>query len=103
MPHDQKWRKNPGKGYTWDESYTISENLFIAYQRGAGARYRALGAQYLDVLDLGFLSVSWLRLAIPAKYSRTSNTYCLHDGEKVLYYPRCPWRTMRWRLCAMAD
>jgi len=48
VPHDQKWRTNPGKGYTWDESYTISENLFIAYQRGAGERYRALGAQYLD-------------------------------------------------------
>jgi DNA-binding LacI/PurR family transcriptional regulator len=48
VPHDQKWRKNPGKGYTWDESYTISENLFIAYQRGAGERYRALGVQYLD-------------------------------------------------------
>jgi hypothetical protein len=47
VPHDQKWRKNPSMGYTWDESYTISENLFIAYQRGAGDRYRDLGAQYL--------------------------------------------------------
>ena len=35
-------------GITWDESYTISENLFLAYQRGAGDRYRALGSQYLD-------------------------------------------------------
>ena len=31
-----------------DESYTISENLFLAYQRGAGGRYRELGARYLD-------------------------------------------------------
>ena len=31
-----------------DESYTISENLFLAYQHGAGKRYRSLGAQYLD-------------------------------------------------------
>src|SRR5208337_4079549 len=26
---------------------TISENLFLAYQRGAGERYRELGRQYL--------------------------------------------------------
>ena len=50
IEHDQRWRQNPAKGYTWDESYTNSENLFIAYQRGAGDRYRALGAQYLDDL-----------------------------------------------------
>lgn len=30
-----------------DESYTASENLFLAYQQGAGARYRELGIQYL--------------------------------------------------------
>jgi uncharacterized protein len=48
IEHGQQWRENPAEGYTWDESYTISENLFLAYQRGAGDRYRALGAQYLD-------------------------------------------------------
>jgi len=50
IEHGQNWR--PGKenddSYTWDESYTISENLFLAYQRGAGEQYRSLGAQYLD-------------------------------------------------------
>jgi DUF1680 family protein len=50
IEHGQSWR--PGKenddSYTWDESYTISENLFLAYQRGAGEKYRDLGAQYLD-------------------------------------------------------
>jgi uncharacterized protein len=48
IEHGRRWRKNPAEGYTWDESYTISENLFLAFQRGAGDRYRALGAQYLD-------------------------------------------------------
>ena len=48
IEHGIRWRKNPADGYTWDESYTISENLFLAYQRGAGDRYRSLGAQYLD-------------------------------------------------------
>src|ERR1700688_383491 len=42
------WRPNKDESYTWDESYTISENLFLAYERGAGERYRALGRQYLD-------------------------------------------------------
>ncbi|HWZ81787.1 MAG TPA: beta-L-arabinofuranosidase domain-containing protein, partial [Terriglobales bacterium] len=48
VEHGQRWRKNPSVGYTWDESYTNSENLFISYQRGAGERYRSLGIQYLD-------------------------------------------------------
>ena len=48
IEHGQQWRKDAGVGYTWDESYTISENLFLAYQRGAGTRYRSLAIQYLD-------------------------------------------------------
>jgi DUF1680 family protein len=48
IEHGRRWRKSPGEGYTWDESYTISENLFLAYQRGAGERYRSLAIQYLD-------------------------------------------------------
>jgi DUF1680 family protein len=48
IEHGQRWRQNPAEGYTWDEPYTISENLFLAYQRGAGDRYRTLGSQYLD-------------------------------------------------------
>jgi DUF1680 family protein len=48
VEHGQRWRSNPDVSYTWDESYTISENLFLAYQRGAGEQYRALGLQYLD-------------------------------------------------------
>ena len=48
VEHDTVWRPGKDVSYTWDESYTISENLFLAYQRGAGERYKALGAQYLD-------------------------------------------------------
>ena len=43
----EPWRPGKDESYTWDESYTIAENLFLAYQRGAGERYRALGVQYL--------------------------------------------------------
>ena len=48
VEHDVKWRLDKDETWTWDESYTISENLFLAYQRGAGERYRELGRQYLD-------------------------------------------------------
>ncbi len=48
VEHDIVWRPGKDVSYTWDESYTISENLFLAYQRGAGERYRSLGAHYLD-------------------------------------------------------
>jgi hypothetical protein len=34
--------------WNWDESYTMPENLFLAYQRGAGHRYYDLALQYLD-------------------------------------------------------
>jgi len=48
VEHGKNWRPNKDQSWTWDESYTISENLFLAYQRGAGDRYRELGLQYLD-------------------------------------------------------
>jgi len=48
IEHDIAWRPGKDKIWTWDESYTISENLFLAYQRGAGSRYRELAVQYLD-------------------------------------------------------
>ncbi len=49
IEHGVSWRPGTDESYTWDESYTISENLFLAYQYGAGERYRALGAQYLTI------------------------------------------------------
>jgi len=48
LDHDEM-RQGPYKdeSFCWDESYTLSENLFIAYNRGAGQRYRKLAIQYL--------------------------------------------------------
>ncbi|MBV8553208.1 MAG: glycoside hydrolase family 127 protein [Acidobacteriaceae bacterium] len=51
VEHDVRWRMDKDEGdlsWTWDESYTMPENLFLAYQRGAGQRYYDLGLQYLD-------------------------------------------------------
>jgi len=33
---------------TFDESYTLPENLFLAWQRGMGEEYRALAARYIE-------------------------------------------------------
>ncbi|HEY6127649.1 MAG TPA: beta-L-arabinofuranosidase domain-containing protein [Candidatus Acidoferrum sp.] len=48
IEHGKNWRPGKDDSYSQDESYTVPENLFLAYHRGAGKRYRALGAQYLD-------------------------------------------------------
>ncbi len=45
---EQIWRTGKDISYNWDESYTLPENLFLAFQRGAGERYRDLAVRYLD-------------------------------------------------------
>jgi hypothetical protein len=35
-------RPHSNMAFTWDESYTLPENLYLAYRRGAGSRFRAL-------------------------------------------------------------
>jgi hypothetical protein len=48
IEHGQSWHPGKDESWTWDESYTMPENLFLAYQRGAGEQYRALALQYLN-------------------------------------------------------
>jgi len=44
----KSWRPNrKTEDWNWDESYTLAENLFLAYHYGAGEKYRDLGQQYL--------------------------------------------------------
>ena len=51
VEHDHPWRKDKDPNdleWNWDESYTMPENLFLAYKRGAGRRYYDIAQQYLD-------------------------------------------------------
>jgi hypothetical protein len=48
VDRELEWRVGKDQSYRWDESYTNPENLFLAYRRGAGARYRDLAIRYLD-------------------------------------------------------
>jgi uncharacterized protein len=47
----RQWRASIGENttddYTWDESYTMPENLYLAWERGAGDRYREMAGRYL--------------------------------------------------------
>ena len=41
------WRLDRDLSFTWDESYTLPENLYLLYAAGAGDEYRALARRYL--------------------------------------------------------
>lgn len=75
VEHDQSWRPGKDETYTWDESYTISENLFLAYRRGAGERYRALGVRYLHDVYYDPLAEGHSNLAGRHAYSHV-NSLC---------------------------
>ncbi len=48
LDHDEmRARPHKNEAYCWDESYTLPENLFLAYQRGAGKKYKELAIKYL--------------------------------------------------------
>ncbi|MGB8259988.1 MAG: beta-L-arabinofuranosidase domain-containing protein [Terracidiphilus sp.] len=44
---EQYARPHVDESFCWDESYTLPENLFIAWKRGAGSRYRDLAVRFL--------------------------------------------------------
>ncbi len=45
---EQRARAHKDTAYTWDETYTLPENLFLAYQRSGNALYRDMARQYLE-------------------------------------------------------
>ena len=45
---EQRSRPHKDTSYTWDESYTLPENLFLAYQRSGKSFYRDMAKRYLE-------------------------------------------------------
>ena len=45
---EQRSRPHKDTSYTWDESYTLPENLFLAYQRSGDPFYREMAKRYLE-------------------------------------------------------
>ncbi len=66
LPHEAAGPKD--ESYCWDESYTMPENLFLAYQRGAGDKYHDLGTRYLKD-DTYFNPLSENENVLPGKHA----------------------------------
>ena len=45
---EQRSRPHRDTSYTWDETYTLPENLFLAYQRSGDPFYRDMARKYLE-------------------------------------------------------
>jgi uncharacterized protein len=45
---EQRSRPHKDTSYTWDETYTLPENLFLAYQRSGDTFYRKMAIRYLE-------------------------------------------------------
>ncbi len=45
---EQRMRPHKDTSFTWDETYTLPENLFLAYQRSGKAFYRDMAKQFLE-------------------------------------------------------
>jgi uncharacterized protein len=45
---EQRMRPHKDTSFTWDESYTLPENLFLAYQRSGKTFYRDMAKQFLE-------------------------------------------------------
>jgi uncharacterized protein len=61
-------RPHKNVAYTWDESYTLPENFYLAYQRGAGARYRQLARRFLQD-DTYFNALSENKNVLPGQHA----------------------------------
>jgi DUF1680 family protein len=45
---EQRSRPHKDTSFTWDETYTLPENLFLAYQRSGDTFYRDMAKKYLE-------------------------------------------------------
>ncbi len=80
------------EAYCWDETYTLPENLFLAYRRGAGSRYRDLAIRFLED-DLYFNPLSEGRNVLPGEhayshvnaFSSAMQAYLVLGSEKHLH------------------
>jgi len=45
---EQRSRPHKDESFTWDESYTLPENLFLAYQRSGQTFYRDMARKFLE-------------------------------------------------------
>ncbi len=61
-------RPHKNISYTWDETYTLPENFYLGYQRGAGARYHQLAMRFLQD-DTYFNPLAENRNVLPGQHA----------------------------------
>ena len=84
-------RPHPNIAYTWDESYTLPENFFLAYKRSGNTRYRELAQRFL-LDDDYFDPLAAGQNVLPGKHayshvnalSSASQAYLVMGSEKHL-------------------
>jgi DUF1680 family protein len=80
------------EAYCWDETYTLPENLFLAYRRSGNHRYRELATRFLED-DLYFGPLSEGRNVLPGEhayshvnaFSSAMQAYLVLGSEKHLH------------------
>ncbi|MGA2888570.1 MAG: beta-L-arabinofuranosidase domain-containing protein [Terracidiphilus sp.] len=80
------------EAYCWDETYTLPENFFLPYQRGAGSRYRDLAIRFLED-DLYFDPLAAGKNVLPGEHvyshvnasSSAMQAYLVLGSEKHLH------------------
>jgi DUF1680 family protein len=65
---EQRARPHKDESYTWDESYTLPENLFLAYQRSGETFYRDMAKKYLED-DTYFDPLSQGKNVLPSEHA----------------------------------
>lgn len=82
--YEQRSRGYTSISFTWDETYTLPENFFLAYQRSGNARYRELGERYLEQDYFGPLSNNANVLPFEHAYSHVNALSSAMQGYLVL-------------------
>jgi DUF1680 family protein len=89
---EQYAQPHPDEAYCWDETYTLPENFFLAYHRGAGDRYRDLAVRFLED-DLYFNPLAEGKNVLPGEhayshvnaFSSAMQAYLTLGSEKHLH------------------
>ena len=83
---EQRSRPHKDTPYTWDETYTLPENLFLAYQRSGKSFYRDMAKKYLE--DDTYFDPSRGRQQRASLRARVQSRQCLQFGDAGIYHSR---------------
>jgi DUF1680 family protein len=84
ISRDQQYaRPHSDDSFCWDEPYTLGENAFIAYKRGAGQRYRDLAVKFLPN-DWYFGPLAAGQNVLPGKHAY-SHINCMSSAMQAYF------------------